>query len=205
MIIGSFNIRGGVCALKRSRINLIIMKGKANVFLIQETKVSNMRDLVANSFWRSSEIGFSFSNSEGRSGGLITLWKKDSMTVISSFKGVGFLGIKVLWKDNVYYIVNVYSSCDFLKKKHLWDDLLELKKSFRDGEWIMGGDFNAIKNERERKGRAVKINNKEADLFAEFILKCDLVDVPCKGKKIIGLAEMAILKVGLIASFFLVS
>lgn len=46
----------------------------------------------------------------------------------------------------------------------------------------MGGDFNAIKNERERKGRVMKINMKEADLFAEFILKCELVDVPCKGK-----------------------
>lgn len=183
MIIGSFNIRGGVSsALKRRRISSIIMKGKADLFLIQETKVSNMSDMVANSFWRSSEIGFSFSNLEGRSGGLITLWKKDNMTVISSFKGVGFLGIKVIWKEDVYYIVNVYSSCDFIKKKQLWDDLLELKKFYRNGEWIMGGDFNAIKNDRERKGRAVTINNKEADLFAEFILKSDMVDVPCKGK-----------------------
>lgn len=134
MIIGSFNIRGGMCALKRSRINSIIMKGKADVFLIQETKFSNMSDLVANSLWRTPELGFSFSNLEGRSVGLITLWKKENLTVICSFKGVGFLGIKVFWKDNIYYIVNVYSSCDFLKKKRLWDDLLDLKKSFRDGE-----------------------------------------------------------------------
>lgn len=182
MIIGSFNIRGGVCALKRSRINSIILKGKADIFLIQETKVVKMSDKVASSFWKYSDIGYSFSNSEGRSGGLITLWNKDKVTVINSFKGVGFLGTKVIWKDDVYYVVNVYSSCDLDKKKRMWDDLLVLKKKFCDGEWIMGGDFNAIKNGRERKGRAVAFNNKEADLFAEFISDSGLVDVPCKGK-----------------------
>ena len=51
----------------------------------------------------------------------------------------------------------------------------------------------------------MKINKKEADLFAEFVLKCDLVDVPCKGKKILGLVVTEILKVGLIAFFFLIS
>lgn len=65
--------------LKIRRISSIIMKGKADIFLIQEAKVATMSDAVANSFWRSTEIGFSFSNSEGRSGGLITLWKKDCM------------------------------------------------------------------------------------------------------------------------------
>lgn len=84
---------GGVSALKRSRISTTIMKGKADIFLIQETKVSNMSDSVAKSFWRSPEIGFSFSNSVGRSGGLITLWNKDRVLVISSFNGEGFLGV----------------------------------------------------------------------------------------------------------------
>lgn len=182
MIIGSFNIRGGVSALKRSRISSIISKGKADVFLIQETKVVNMSEKVASSFWRYSDIGYSFSNSEGRSGGLITLWKKYSLSVISSFKGDGFLGIKVKWKEDAYYIVNVYSSCELAKKKRMWGVLLELKKRFCDGEWVLGGDFNAIKNGRERKGRVVSFNNKEADCFAEFISKSGLVDVPCKGK-----------------------
>lgn len=129
MIIGSFNIRGGVSALKRSRINSIISKGKADVFLIQETKVVSMSDKVARSFWKHSDIGYSFSNSEGRSGGLITLWKMDKMTVIHSFKGVGFLGIKVIWKDDVYYIVNVYSSCDLVKKKHKYFPLVNVYSS----------------------------------------------------------------------------
>ncbi|XP_058723434.1 uncharacterized protein LOC131595162 [Vicia villosa] len=53
-----------------------------------------MSEAVANSFWCCPEISFSSSNSMGRSGGLITLWKKDNMEVLASFRGEGFLGIK---------------------------------------------------------------------------------------------------------------
>ncbi|XP_058763563.1 uncharacterized protein LOC131637014 [Vicia villosa] len=142
-----------------------------------------MNEAYANSFWRHPEIGFSFSNSEGRSGGLITFWKKSNMEVLFSFKGEGFLGLKVCWKEDLYDVVNVYSSCDLSKKKASWDKLLDLMKIYFDGEWIIGGDFNAIKNNRERKGRAVGSYKKETELFADFILKSDLVDTPCKGKK----------------------
>lgn len=80
------------------------------------------------------------------------LWKNDCMSVFNNFKGDGFLGIKVRWKDNLYYMVNVYSSYDLNKKKSMWEELLELKKKFNDGEWILGGDFNSIKNGGQRRG-----------------------------------------------------
>ncbi|XP_058755007.1 uncharacterized protein LOC131628158 [Vicia villosa] len=141
-----------------------------------------MTDELTHSFWRSSDIGFSYSNLVGRSGGIITLWRKDRMEVLYSFKGEGFLGLKVRWMENTYYIVNIYSSCDLSKKKSLWADLLALRSKKGDGEWILGGDFNAIKNGRERKGRAVMSNNREHELFKEFIDLSGLVDVPCKEK-----------------------
>lgn len=65
------------------------------------------------------------------------------MEVLSRFKGAGFLGIHVCWKSNLYYVVNIYSPCDLSKKKALGKYLLDLKDSFKDGEWIMGGDLNA--------------------------------------------------------------
>src|SRR3954471_10572923 len=102
MLVGTLNIRGGGNALKRKRISALISKCKADIFLIQETKLVNMHEWVAKSFWRGGDIGFSFSNSVGRSGGLLTLWKEDNMDVVASFKGEGFLGIKIL-KDNIFY------------------------------------------------------------------------------------------------------
>ncbi|XP_058730971.1 uncharacterized protein LOC131602770 [Vicia villosa] len=183
MIIGSLNIRGGANALKRRPISALIEKGNADICLLQETKITNMNETLAKSFWRHPEISFSFSNSAGRSGDLITLWKKSNMDILLSFKGEGFLGMKVCWKEDFYYVVNVYSSCDLCKKKAMWDKLLDSMSMYSDGEWITGGDFNATKNGRERKGRAGGCYKKEMELFAEFILKSSLVDIPCKGKK----------------------
>ncbi|XP_058784579.1 uncharacterized protein LOC131659399 [Vicia villosa] len=141
-----------------------------------------MQEFCAKSFWCNTPIGYSFSNSCGLSGGLITLWKEGDMKVLYSFKGANFLGIKVLWKSHYYYIVNVYPSCLLSKKKELWEKLLELKEANKDGEWLIGGDFNAIKHRRERKGRALLHNNVGINLFADFIARSELVDVPCKGK-----------------------
>ncbi|XP_058784155.1 uncharacterized protein LOC131658925 [Vicia villosa] len=142
-----------------------------------------MDEVKARSFWLSSEVGYSFTNSSGRSGGLLTLWNPINVEVLSSFKGEVFLGIKVCWKDNLSYIVNIYLSYVLSKKKCLWNDLLALKESFKDGEWIKGGGFNSIKNSSERKGRDLSMNHKEEELFSEFIDKTLLVDNPCKGKK----------------------
>ncbi|XP_058741336.1 uncharacterized protein LOC131613705 [Vicia villosa] len=183
MIIGSLNIRGGANALKRRRIKALIKKGKAVIFMIQETKISSLKDNLARSFWSSLEVGYSFSNSTGMSGGLLTLWNTSKVEVVHSFKGGGFLGIKVVWKGHFYYVANVYSSCELANKRALWEELLRLKNIYIDGEWIIGGDFNAVKDRSERKGRSGAVNNMEMSLFTEFIDKSLLLDFPCKGKK----------------------
>ncbi|CAK8566094.1 unnamed protein product [Lathyrus sativus] len=153
------------------------------MFLIQESKISNMEDFVAYSMWSKMDVDFSFSNSIGFSGGLITLWKSDKVEALNSFKGEGFLGTKVIWKGKIYYVVNVYSSCVLSKKKDLWSNLLSLMDSHKDGEWIIGGDFNAVKDRSERKGRQDGENTNEMELFGNFINDSGLIDVPCKGKK----------------------
>lgn len=114
---------------------------------------------------------------------MLILWNNEKLEVLNSFKGGGFLGIKVCWKHNLYYVVNVYSSCDMHKEKILWKEVLALKEYFKDGEWILGGDFNAVKNGSKRKVRAAIINHREVELFVDFILNYSLMDIPCKGKK----------------------
>ncbi|CAI8596512.1 unnamed protein product [Vicia faba] len=151
--------------------------------MIQEIKLSCMQDFWAKSFWSNEEIDYSYSMSREVSGGIITLWKKGKVKKVCSFKSEGYLGIKFLWKNHIYYLVNAYSSCNINEKKLLSGRLLELKELFRDGEWIIGGNFNVIKNHRERKWGRLYEDNTETNLIAEFIEKIGLVDIPCKGKK----------------------
>lgn len=48
---------------------------------------------------------------------------------------------------------------------------------------MIGGDFDTVKNRRERVGRFGSVNSTEWRYFSSFIDDMDLVDVPCKGKK----------------------
>ncbi|XP_058741852.1 uncharacterized protein LOC131614256 [Vicia villosa] len=183
MIIGSFNIRGGCIYVKRRRIHQIISKGRADLFLLQETKLKSCSESTAKSFWRVEDIEYSISDSVGMSGGQIILWNARKMKVVCSFRGAGFLGVKVFWMDKLYYICNVYSPCSLSLKRELWKSLLVMKDRFNDGEWLIGGNFNAVKNGGERKGRTVVGNHAEWDEFSGFINDTGLVDVSCKVKK----------------------
>lgn len=183
MIIGSFNIRGGGIFVKRKRIAHIIDKGKAVVFLIQETKMASLSQDLARSFWYKEEIDNTVSNYVGLSGGMFIMWKNSEFDVIYSFRGVGYLGIKLSWKNHLYYIINVYSGCSGEEKRLLCNCFQELKLKFMDGEWLIGGNFNAIKNRRERVGKSAQVTSAEWRDFAAFIDGMNLIDVPCKGKK----------------------
>lgn len=101
--------------------------------------------------WRKHDVGWSSNNAIGLSKGIITLWNLNYVESIFSFKGEGFMGVKVRWKNKLYYIINVYSGCNLVLKMSLWGKLLELRKNLIDGLWVLGGDFNSISNSCERK------------------------------------------------------
>ncbi|XP_058753873.1 uncharacterized protein LOC131627052 [Vicia villosa] len=102
---------------------------------------------------------------------------------VQCFHGRGFLGVKAVWKDELYYLANVYSPSTLAEKRLMWGNLISLKNRFTDGEWVIGGDFNSIKNCRERKGCSVVRSSCEWREFEEFIELSNLIDIPCKGKK----------------------
>ncbi|KAI5405937.1 hypothetical protein KIW84_052621 [Lathyrus oleraceus] len=145
---------------------------------------------VARNIWnRAKCLGLTGGGSEsskwavGRSGGILTLWKKKSFDLVSSFVGEGFLGIHVLWSGINLFLVNVYSSCFIEKKKEFWGRLVEFKSKFPEELWCVGGDFNTVRVKAERKGISNNFNLKEAEDFEDFISVMDLVDVPLINKR----------------------
>lgn len=135
--------------------------------------MEEISELLTNSLWGGEDIDFSFSPYVGAAGGLLTLWKRNSISVILSFHDNGFLGIKVSWRNDLYYIVNIYSSCSMPLKRILWRDLLDLKKNFNDGEWLLGGDFNVVKNKNERVGSVANNSATGWKEFSDFIESVD--------------------------------
>ncbi|GAU47212.1 hypothetical protein TSUD_403530 [Trifolium subterraneum] len=116
-------------------------------------------------------------------GGMLTIWNTDLFVFKYSFTGDGFLGICVDWNGSVLYIINVYAPCTLSGKRKLWDDLLNFKSSNEEGEWCLGGDFNAILKIGERKGSSSLIRQNERWEFRQFVEGMEVVDVPVTGKK----------------------
>ncbi|KAI5437241.1 hypothetical protein KIW84_023385 [Lathyrus oleraceus] len=176
---------GGPERLQIEAINVRELADKcvADVCFIQETKIHAIDVISLDSFWNDSIAEWSSKWAVGRSGGILTLWKKNSFSLVASFVGEGFLGIHVLWSGINLFLVNVYSSCFIEKKRVFWARLVEFKSKFPEGLWCVGGDFNTVRVKTERKGISNNFNIKEAEDFEGFISSMNLVDVPMINKR----------------------
>ncbi|WJX29981.1 hypothetical protein P8452_18568 [Trifolium repens] len=123
---------------------MLIRKGEFDVCFLQETKIATVEDFMIHGIWGNKEVGWVIQEAVGRSGGLLTMWNKSSVNFLSSFSGAGFLGIKAEREGKILYLINIYSPCNLAGKRKLWEDLLAFKNLNSDGEWCVGGDFNAI-------------------------------------------------------------
>ncbi|KAI5398482.1 hypothetical protein KIW84_064028 [Lathyrus oleraceus] len=173
---------GGPERLQIEAINVRELADKYVCF-IQETKIHAIDVISLDSFWNDSIAEWSSKWAVGRSGGILTLWKKNSFALVASFVGEGFLGIHVLWSGINLFLVNVYSSCFIEKKRVFWARLVEFKSKFPEGLWCVGGDFNTVRVKAERKGISNNFNIKEAEDFEGFISSMNLVDVPMINKR----------------------
>ncbi|XP_058776246.1 uncharacterized protein LOC131650555 [Vicia villosa] len=140
-----------------------------------------MTEDVVYGLWGSKEHEWSVRNSEGRSGGILTVWRKEVIQPVFSFSSQGFLGIKSLVRGQVLYLINIYSPCILVDKRNLWRDILEWKQKLEKGEWVIAGDFNSVKNKEERRGKENSKRGTEMVEFGEFLDKLELVDVQALG------------------------
>ncbi|TYG99308.1 hypothetical protein ES288_A10G185700v1 [Gossypium darwinii] len=77
-------------------------------------------------------------------------------------------------------LINVYAPNNLSDQKILWEDLYGFRSKFSNA-WIVGGDFNMVRNRSERIiCSGIKKGSKE---FGDFIDRCKLEDLPLLGKK----------------------
>ncbi|GKV27815.1 hypothetical protein SLEP1_g36939 [Rubroshorea leprosula] len=76
---------------------------------------------------------------------------------------------------------DVYSLCDKQGKHRLRDELLNIIEEYGVGNWCIGGDFNAIRDMGEKKGKwydPIDVRD-----FSKFITDAGLEDIPMAGRK----------------------
>lgn len=128
--------------------------------------------------WGNQLFAWCAKPSHGLSGGILSTWLVGARPISFTFIGSSFVGVSINAQDTVVYIVNVYAPCSVTAKQSLSEELKVLKQNYNRGEWGIVGDFNAVTNEGERKGRTGRSSSQEISDFNNFIAEMGLFDVP---------------------------
>lgn len=76
MRLGSYNIRGIGGQAKKIEVQQLVREQKLDLLCLQESKVEIIERVRCATLWDDDDFGRCFKASEGRSGGLIILWRK---------------------------------------------------------------------------------------------------------------------------------
>ncbi|GJZ35233.1 RNA-directed DNA polymerase, eukaryota [Tanacetum coccineum] len=145
-----------------------------------ETKMDRVSHMDTKFMWGNSNYDFVCSDSLGNSGGILCIWeatvfKKDHVTISDNF--VAIYGTWIPNNVKVLMVV-VYAPQQPLNRRLLWEYLSILLTRW-NGEAIIMGDFNDVRNREERRGSW--FNPSSARSFDQFILSSGLVDVKMEG------------------------
>ncbi|XP_058774728.1 uncharacterized protein LOC131649000 [Vicia villosa] len=180
MKIISYNTRGlGGVAKKKEILNMIKVQ-KPTFVCIQETKVEVLDRNICFSMWGSNEFDFASKPSEGRSGGIVTMWDRSKFELQNSRILNHAIWVEGVWgkEKRKVIIINVYAPCNGRRKRELW---VELKARLTEKQGVcvcVLGDFNAVRDVEERKGSNENNRREEMEDFNNFISDLDLIDLP---------------------------
>ncbi|GJZ69623.1 RNA-directed DNA polymerase, eukaryota [Tanacetum coccineum] len=132
-------------------------------------------------------IGFSFTHKQVNmapyGSGILTVWDSWVFAMESQFVDHNFIAVIGTWAGISIKVglLNVYAPQSSALKASLWFSIESLLSSY-DVTWIVFGDFNVVRS-REEHSRS-GFNDREANLFNDFIARNGLFDFPFGGRKL---------------------
>ncbi|GKV32445.1 hypothetical protein SLEP1_g41054 [Rubroshorea leprosula] len=168
--------------VKRKEISKLVRKENPNFLFIQETKLEQIDMSVCRLVWNSDDFEWVMQKSNGNSGGMLCIWNKRYFVKQRVVEGQGFIGISGEWGQQRIQctFVNVYALCNRQRRVVLWGELRRLVLD-EGGRWLLAGDFNAVRNSAERKGRMGETQDMEE--FNLFVQETGLVDIRLRNRK----------------------
>ena len=137
---------------KVEAIRNIIKSERPDILLLQETKMSDVEVLVLSQhFWTTNQGNII--SSRGASRGITTFFsrkyeiknaKENQIWILNEFQEKDY--------PNVSYVCNVYGPTHCRDEKTFWNSLASLKDEMEGKELIIVGDFNATKEQSEKRG-----------------------------------------------------
>ncbi|KAK4710031.1 hypothetical protein R3W88_004544 [Solanum pinnatisectum] len=119
----------------------------------------------------------------GNSGGIVVLWDDTiwELDEIATTTQEVHAIIKVHSLNITWLFSVIYASTHRNMRKTLWNNLKNIKDTF-DGKWLIGGDFNELLHNSEKKG-GNPLNASRVSNFQNTINHCELIVMGFKGSR----------------------
>eukprot|EP00253_Pinus_taeda_P023364 PITA_23364 len=144
---------------------------------LQETKCSspNISNLCRK---LGSHMEVLENESQGREGGLVTIWDSREIQMLSAEANKHFMAVEFqpIGNSGSFLCINIYSHQKLEDKITFLETLSKIIRRHLRSKCILGGDFNMITTLLEKKGGLKKLN-RDVEAFANFIETVKLVDV----------------------------
>lgn len=102
MKVISYNIRGLGRRVKKRELKELVRMQTTDMLCIQETKLVGVDRRLCSLILEGNEFEWVSKDADGRSRGLVVIWKKGCFDLLSVFSESNFLGIEGWWgKDRV--------------------------------------------------------------------------------------------------------
>ncbi|KAH1091149.1 hypothetical protein J1N35_018406 [Gossypium stocksii] len=108
--------------------------------------------------WGDDSFDFKFAAAVECSRRLLSIWDRSSFYGDKVLCGRRFIAIEGKWvrEGKEAVLINIYAPNSFADKRILWEEIVGLRFQFSSA-WILGGDFNVVRNRSERKNLSPKV------------------------------------------------
>jgi len=176
----SWNVRGLNIGERRQRIKSNFQKWKADIIVLQESKVDSAGRDIIKELWASNFVDWTKLGARGTVGGILILWDSRMVSQLDEVRGNFSLSclFKSLQDDFEWVLSGVYGPNDDAFRPSFWEELEEVNSRW-DKPWCLSRDFNVVRFPNERKGYVH--SSLAMNLFSELVDSNELIDPPTVG------------------------
>lgn len=180
MIMVAWNINGFNSPLKQKKIRCFIKKNKFSIMGLIKTRVKkNNARRIREVIFGDQEVSCNYKDCSG--GRIWVGWNKEMVqlkVLEKSIQGIhceatNFKG------EFLFSVIYLCFNCPF-KRKSLWNELVYLADDLEDKPWIVMRDFNAIRNQNEKKYGTNRLDS--SDDFSRCCTEIGLKDLRYVGR-----------------------
>ncbi|TYH10967.1 hypothetical protein ES288_A07G221000v1 [Gossypium darwinii] len=151
----------------------MLVANDPDIVFLSETKINANKFSSVRS--RCKMEGCLAVNANGKSGGLVMMWKESDKVEVQTYSSNHIDSIIKLENDNPIRFTGFYGNAKPNKRQCSWNMLRRVGQSVTE-KWIIGGDFNAILDNAENEGGRRKPRVLMED-FREVVDELSMVDL----------------------------